>query len=391
MFASNRSWHRAACFATALLVVGLDEVSAFQRTRDGAPMATGGFSASRTKASGRLLGPGPALVPCTTPSRNRNQCGSLLLFPELDNTEGVKTLFTISDACAPELAASVQVEIIYINRLNCLESNTRFTLTPNDQFTFVTKSLLTNDITGFAYAFARQTSAVPINGTPIVANRLIGEETILNGISSFEYTINAVAFRGIGEEGAPNDDDDDGVRDLNGPGALGEYEEAPDQIVIPRFLGQDPDGGVVDSDLILMSLSGGIAFNTVVLFHVYNERGNLITSQEAEFRCWEKRQLRDWAPGTLNAGLDNLMDPNDSDPGEPIGLEPRQAGWIWLNGQNATSGSEDIVDPAIYAVLIERSNGGQAASLPFELCSQTNGDLVLLSSAGDTPQTGDGQ
>ncbi|MGK2859598.1 MAG: hypothetical protein ACSLFQ_20550, partial [Thermoanaerobaculia bacterium] len=367
------------------------QVSAVQRTVGVPPPLPVVVTEQRTKALGRLLCPGAAPVLCTTPGRNRNQCGSLLLFPELDNTEGVKTLFTITDACAPDLAAALQVEIVYINRTNCLENNARITLTPGDQFTFVTKSLLSNDMTGFAYAFARQTSAVPIHGTPIVANRLIGEETILNGISSFEYTLNAVSFRGIGEEGAPNDDDGDGIRDLNGPGALGEYEEAPDQLAIPRFLGQDPDGGVVDSDLILMSLSGGSAFNTVVLFLVYNERGILITSQEAEFRCWEKRQLRDWAPGTLNAGLDNLMDPNDSDPGEPVGLEPRQAGWIWLNGQNATSASEDIVDPAIYAVLIERSNGGQAASLPFELCSQTNGDLVLLSSAGDTPQTGDGQ
>ena len=390
MFASNRSWHRAACFATALLVFGVDEASAFQRVLGGAPTATGATSEQRTKPLGRVLGPTVPPPPCTTPARNRDQCGSLLLFPELDNTEGVKTLFTITDACPAELAASVQVEIVYINRLNCLESNTRITLTPNDQLTFVTKALLSNDMQGFAYAFARQTAA-PITGTPIVANRLIGQETILNGITSFEYTINAVAFRGIGNEGDLNDDDGDGIRDLNGPGVNGEYEEAPDKIVIPRFLGQDPDDGAVDSDLILMSLSGGSAFNTLVLFLVYNERGNLITSQEAEFRCWEKRQLRDWAPGTLNDGLDDLMDPNDSDPGEPVGLGTRQAGWIWLNGSHATSTSEDIIDPAIYAVLIERSNGGQAASLPFELCSQTNGDLVILSSSGDTPQTGDGQ
>lgn len=390
MFASNRSWPRAACFATALIVLGVGDVSAFQRTLGGAPPVAGVSTEQRTKPTGRLIGPAQHPSPCTTPSRNRNQCGSLLLFPEIDNTDGVKTLFTITDACAPEMATSLQVEIVYINRTNCLESNTRIILTPNDTLTFVTKSLLSNNLTGFAYAFARQTSALP-QSTPIVANRLIGQSTILNGITAFEYTINAVAFRGIGAEGATNDDDGDGIRDLNGPGVNAEYEEAPDQIAIPRFLGQDPDGSVVDSDLILMSLSGGSAFNTTVLFLVYNERGIQITSQEAEFRCWDKRQLRDWAPGTLNAGLDNLMDPNDSDPMEPIGLEPRQAGWIWINGVRSTSTSEDIVDPAIYAVLVERSNGGQAASLPFELCSQTNGDLVILSSAGDTPQTQDGQ
>lgn len=391
MYASNRSWPRAAGLASALLVFGVTDALAFQRSLGGTPPLAGTVAEQRTKPTGRLLGPTQPPPPCTTPSRNRNQCGSLLLFPEIDNTEGVKTLFTITDACAPELAAALQVEVVYINKTNCLESNARITLTPNDTLTFVTKSLLSNQLTGFAYAFARETSAAPIHGTPIVANRLIGQETILNGITNFEYTISAVSFRGIGAEGSPNDDDGDGIRDLNGTGANGEYEEAPDQIVIPRFLGQDPDGAVVDSDLILMSLSGGSAFNTSVLFLVYNERGIQITSQTAEFHCWDKRQLRDWTTGTLNAGLDNLMDANDSDPMEPIGLEPRQAGWIWINGEHSTSSSEDIVDPAIYAVLIERSNGGQAASLPFELCSQTNGDLVILSSAGDTPQTGDGQ
>jgi hypothetical protein len=49
-------------------------------------------------------------------------------------------------------------------------------------------------------------------------------------------------------------------------------------------------------------------------------------------------------------------------------------------------GPETIQDPAIYAVLIERFGGYAAADLPFEWCSQTNGDLLPVSNFGDGPK-----
>jgi len=42
-----------------------------------------------------------------------------------------------------------------------------------------------------------------------------------------------------------------------------------------------------------------------------------------------------------------------------------------------------IQDPAFYAVLVERIGTYGAADLPFELCSQNNGDLLPRSLLGD--------
>ena len=47
--------------------------------------------------------------------------------------------------------------------------------------------------------------------------------------------------------------------------------------------------------------------------------------------------------------------------------------------------AETIHDPAVYAVLIERSGGQYAAELPFEFCGQANGDLLPTGLFGDGP------
>jgi hypothetical protein len=188
-----------------------------------------------------------------------------------------------------------------------------------------------------------------------------------------------------------NDDDQDGIRDLNGPlGALGEYEQAPDEILIPRFLGQDPPGlgGGFHSDLIVLGLTGGSAFTTTVQFLVYNDSED-VTSQNASFFCWDKRRLVAWAPGTQSSVLVAQGD----DPDEILGAPTYVAGWIRLDGLIASSTQEQILDPAIYAVLIERMGENSVADLPFEKCSQANGDLLPNSLFGDgpNPTVGDGQ
>jgi len=69
------------------------------------------------------------------------------------------------------------------------------------------------------------------------------------------------------------------------------------------------------------------------------------------------------------------------------------AGWIRLGGLLAASTQEQIVDPAIYAVFIEKFGFDSVADLPFEKCSQGNGDLIPSSIFGDgpNPTVGDGQ
>jgi hypothetical protein len=334
------------------------------------------------------------ITTCDCREINRRQCGSLLLYPELDNREGVITLVSVTYACCDEASDNATVEFRFIRRENCLKDDRTFTLTPCDTLTFLTRAVDPNPIQGYMYAYAK----LPVlggpgspnsTGEPIVFNHLIGQEMILDGIRTLSYSMNAVSFRGLGEEGALNDDDQDGIRDLNGPGgALPEYEEAPDQILIPRFLGQDAaddgkkqGGDVFHSELILINLSGGARFTAIVSFLIFNDNEDP-TSGEYEFRCWDKPLLRDFSAATLQSALENTID----DPDEIVGANYRNAGWIRLDGLVANSdGPEVIDDPAIYAVLIERAGTYAAADLPWEECNQNNGDLLPLGNFGDGP------
>ncbi len=324
---------------------------------------------------------------------DRNTCGSLLLFPEYDNRQQSQTLFSITNGCCDIQDGDIWVEFRFIDALTCQETDYTLRLTPCDTVTFLTSTVNPNSTRGYAYAFAKRVTPGPGNpgGMPIVRNKLIGQALIVDGLEDVEYAMNAVSFLGIGPELADNDDDGDGIRDLNGPlTALGEYEQAPDEILIPRFLGQDPPGtnAQFQSDLVILGLSGGSSFTTLVQFLVYNDSED-VTSQTASFYCWDKRPLVQWAPATLASVLDDQGD----DPDEILGAPTKMAGWIRLDGLSAFSSQEEITDPAIYAVLIEKYAVDSVADLPFEKCSQANGDLLPNGPFGDgpVPVAGDGQ
>jgi hypothetical protein len=224
-------------------------------------------------------------------------------------------------------------------------------------------------------------------GTPIVFNHLIGQELIIDGIEQLSYGMNAVAFKAYGShaddkiDNTANDDDGDGIRDLNGKHSPGpEYDEAPDKICIPRFLGQSPQGDdtYANSRLILLNLSGGRAFTTTVSIAGYNDNEEHFSGQFT-FYCWAKPYLRDFSAATLQSYLEST----NHDLGEIFGLA-EESGWLELDGLVANStGPESIEDPAIYAVLVEELQGHWAADLPFECCSQINGALLPVSIFGD--------
>ncbi len=114
----------------------------------------------------------------------------------------------------------------------------------------------------------------------------------------------------------------------------------------------------------------------------YNDNEDPL-SHQYEFHCWDKPYLRDLAPWSVEWFLDSL---GTDDPDEILGNNSRNAGWLRLDGLLAnSSGPEAIDNPAIYAVLIERTGAYMAADLPFERCSQTNGDLLPLGIFGDGP------
>ena len=68
---------------------------------------------------------------------------------------------------------------------------------------------------------------------------------------------------------------------------------------------------------------------------------------------------------------------------EIVGAPSIESGWFRLDGLVAQSSAHTIVDPAVYAVLIERAGAVAVVDLPFELCTQTNGDLLPVGPFGD--------
>jgi hypothetical protein len=308
--------------------------------------------------------------------------GSLLLFPEFDNRDGVVTVLTVTntnDDFAPaegnplQFAGTVRVEFKYIgafdnsyNPINCEEFNREAVLTPNDTLTLITNAHNPQHEQGYVYVFAKSMA-----GEKIAFNWLIGNVLTVDGYSAFEYSINPVVFDGIGD-GTLTDLDGDGICDLDGT----EYSEVPDEILIPRFLGQ---GGAYDSELIFVGLSGGAAFTTTVDFLIYNDNEEVFSS-EYTFDCWSRVHLLQISGIFDNHFLQNFTNDN---PAELLGAPLIETGWMRIDGALADSTVVSIDDPAFYAVLVERIGNRGAADLPFEAGLQDNGDLLPRSIMGD--------
>lgn len=315
------------------------------------------------------------------PMIDRNQPGSLLLYPEFDNRPGRTTYVTITNSSCQWPSAGVFVEFVYIDKENCLETNRTTFLTACDTYTVVTSAHNPNPSRGFMYAFAKDAL-----GRPISFNYLIGDLLIADGVDGHQYSVVPVAFRSPVARGGFTDLDGDDIRDLNGF----EYDQAPDTLLIPRFLGQDPPGSnVFQSELVVLGLSGGVSFQTVVSIIGFNDNEVpfFVTKQ---FYCWEKWKLTDISNAFTNTYLQNSGD----DPLEIIGNPARESGWFRIDGLTAFSDIETIIDPAIYAFLVERHvTADRGAELPFEVCAQSNGDLQAKSPLGDgpVPVAGDNQ
>lgn len=339
-------------------------------------------------------GGGDGVCPCTGPSPHYRRPGSLLLYPEFDNRDGNVTLITVTNTKCDFTDGDVRIEIRYINETNCAEDNFTRTLTACDTFSFLTKALNPNPRQGYIYIYAKDAQ-----NRPIVWNHLIGSLLVISGIETFDYSINPVAFRGIGSPGG-NEQPDRALADLDGDGILDldgrEYEPAPDVITIPRFLGQDTTtmgdgpGGLYQSQLILIALSGGQQFTTTVDFCIYNDNEELFSS-EWTFYCWDKPYLTDI---TFLFGNQFLKNSTNHNPLEIFGANSRESGWMAIQGAVASSSQEDIDDPAFYAVLVERVGSYAVSDLPWECGFQFNGALLprdLLGDGDPVPQNGDNQ
>ncbi|RLA51020.1 MAG: hypothetical protein DRQ65_08360, partial [Gammaproteobacteria bacterium] len=204
--------------------------------------------------------------------------GSLLLYPEFDNREGEVTLLTVTNTATS--GDDITVEFVYIGRfgqngndVNCEEFNRNAVLTPNDTLTLITNYHNPQHEQGYVYVFAKDDA-----GAPVEHDYLIGSLMTIDGIDKFEYSMNPVSYEGFG-----GDLNGNGLRDMDGL----EYEQNPEEILVPRYLGQ---GGSYQSELIFIGLTGGAAFSTTVDFLIYNDNEEVFSS-EYTFECWDRVRL----------------------------------------------------------------------------------------------------
>jgi hypothetical protein len=304
---------------------------------------------------------------CNCVRVDRVQPASLLLWPEFDNTAAQVTMLTISNINRHFFDGFVRVEFRYIDGTSCLETNRTELLSPNDTISMSTLAHSGNMNKGYVYAYA-----VDNLGQPISFNFLIGNELRFDGVGGIDYDMNAFTWRAIPPWKALTDLDNDGIRDLN----AFEYEPTPDVILIPRFLGQNV---TTKGALLLVALSGGAQFTTTINLQIFNDNEDPFSSQYT-FRCWKKVPLLTIS----NMFSNSVLKQSDDAPDEVLGDSNTESGWIRLDGFRATSTTTVINDPAFLAVLIENRGLYSSADLPFELCTQTNGDLLPIALNGDS-------
>ncbi len=292
--------------------------------------------------------------------------GSLLVYPKYTNSDATITVLTVTNTSRTE---SVRAHFLYINGETCQENNALELLTPNDTVSLITGSHSPDTGAGYVYVYARGKS----NPAPITFNHLAGSSLILDGMTGSSYGMQPIVFDGMTKPGTSTDLDTDGVRDLDGL----EYSQAPDETVIPRFFGQNGMGGI-NSELVLVNLTGGRAFTTSINFLIYNDNEEAF-SGEHSFYCWDSIPLTAISGATDHTFLQTFT---NQDPGEVIGLPQLEAGWIRFDGGTASSVASSISDPAVLVSLIEH---GQISSsqLPFVVGEQDNGDLLPTSIFGD--------
>jgi len=304
--------------------------------------------------------------------------GSLLLFAEYDSqpTGGMVNLITVTNSDRSP-STTVDTKWVYVDGQSCSEWEYLVTMPSADTLTVVSHAHHAQPTQGYLYVYAMEQGT----DTPIVYNHLIGTSTILDGVGMLDYTVDPFSYRGIGSGEFSNTDVDlDGVLDLDG----WEYEQVSNEMLVPRFLGQD--AALFDSQLVLVDLTGGRHFDTTVGFEVHNDNEELITL-EYEFNCWTKTDLLDISAGFSNQFLSWM----NHDPNEVLGWQTLEAGWMRLNGVVTMSATQTIEDPAIVCLLVDRgpTDGWRTSVHPFGTGIQDNGTLPAdaggKSSSGDRP------
>lgn len=311
-----------------------------------------------------------AALALPTLANGRNP-GSLLIYPEYRFGNGLDTVLTVTNT-NPTTAVRVHMFYVSGNQANLCQTNNRIVnLAARGTCTILASTHLGAFPAvqqGYVFAYAENAT-----GQAIAFNWLAGDLLQVDGLPgalNSEYSVEVLPFNSPRAEGTVTANDTDNVLDLNDV----EYEQAPAKVLVPRFMGQTSPTEGFRSDLILIGLSGGARFQTIVDFLVFNDNEEAFSAQ-TQFACWTRQPLL-----AINGIFSNqfLHDFTNDDPNEIFGTMA-EAGWFWVDGHVAFSTSTDIQDPAVLAVLIERSPGTGnefAAELPFFQGKQRGGDLL---------------
>ncbi len=293
-----------------------------------------------------------------------NETGSMLLFPQFDNHRAVQTLLTVTNTNTDQDLGTVKVEYVYINGWNCQEFNRTRTLTPGDTLSVLTKVDNPNEVEGYVYVFAKHKTT----GAAIKFDYLAGAALILNNSADDPDTLyTPYTFKaGAGlADGANTDVDGDGLRDLNGT----EYEQGPDELIIPNFLAED---STWESSLVLINLSGGSQFTATVNFLVYNDNEEVFSAQ-TDFTCWKNCILTHIS----NVFDNSFLVTTNQNPNEVAGTTALpETGWFTVDGLIANSSAASIADPMILGMLIIHDDDEGGAALPYTRGQQANGALL---------------
>jgi hypothetical protein len=301
----------------------------------------------------------------STATAERNDPGSLLLYPEYVTGPGQFTLLTVTNTSGTE---DVRVHFNFIDGEDCSKSNAFENLTPRDTLTVLSQTLSPTAGRGYAYAYA-----LSATGQAVDFDHLIGSLITIDGWSNSEYAMNALVFEGKTGPGNPTDLDSDGLRDLDGQ----EYGKTPDRIAIPRFFGQLGMKSNDRAELVLIGLTG-TQFDTTADFLIYNDNEEVFSAQHT-FDCWDRVPLLAIS-GAF--GQSFLLNATNHDPGEVLGFPAKETGWFVIDGGVANSSTTTVADPAFLAVMIELSRVS-SASLPFTLGEQSNGQILSQSLSGN--------
>lgn len=308
--------------------------------------------------------------------------GSVLIYPIHRSSFGTPAFFTALSVTninltpvtpANQLGGSTNIKWEYVNvipgptnnlPLDCQVIDIVEFLTPAD-----TRTVLTNchnaapGQEGYVVVTAQDPNAF---STAWSHNFLIGSELVVNAFNG-TYSLEAIPFDALAAFHNPTDADGDGQLDFDNV----EYEGVPDELYLDVFY------GVPFSSLTLINLTGGFQHTANVRFDVWNDNEKALSATLA-FKCWIEEPLNLISlvfDGQFLAGV-QPNDPTEVDL-NCDGVGELETGWARIRGQNASSSTESIPDPALLGALtagpIGPISGGHL--LHESKAKQTNGDF----------------